>query len=585
MNESVFSRNVTQRKINIEGLDFCADWFVNVTAVNEAGASPTAIKHLAAVQMAPVAPESINVTQRADSKVFVSWNYTSLCHVNKFHVIIYSSPGSVFKSANSTEQSMEFADLPACVFLYVDVVGINEFGKGDRRSSTPFILPSVPGQPINLMVLKDKSIPYVLIQWNYVNSCALDNFTVVVYDEQKVPVISSTTTNVIMNFTQLPTCVNLTVGVSASNHLGAGPEALSSVFFIPTAPHEPSNIKLRFNLKWTEVDVSWFDNNLCPIRQFFVTLYSMDNEVRHKATSDTRVTFRMSDTVGPYTVGVIAVNEFGESSEAFSEQFDVPAAPPAPRDLSVKIVADKPVAAASWTQKNSSNFTVAVYKGNNTITIQHTSNMQAILNNLPTDVPLQLGIRAHNLFGNSPEIRSTEFSIPGTRNLRKLGQCIEQNQFQPFHSRILRRNRINPTATALSRHARNECDTIRENIRELERKQAQYAGALKTLKISDRLDFNAHVRLIIAKRTDAREKRPVSQLNPVTPCNRFPTNPERPKRLLTEEHLEALKHLRKNDQVLPSKPDKGSGIALMNKFDYIDKFNTILSDRSNFKNP
>ncbi|GAA47523.1 reverse transcriptase [Clonorchis sinensis] len=532
---------------------------------------------------------------------------------------------------------MEFADLPACVFLYVDVVGINEFGKGDRRSSTPFILPSVPGQPINLMVLKDKSIPYVLIQWNYVNSCALDNFTVVVYDEQKVPVISSTTTNVIMNFTQLPTCVNLTV-----------------------APHEPSNIKLRFNLKWTEVDVSWFDNNLCPIRQFFVTLYSMDNEVRHKATSDTRVTFRMSDTVGPYTVGVIAVNEFGESSEAFSEQFDVPAAPPAPRDLSVKIVADKPVAAASWTQKNSSNFTVAVYKGNNTITIQHTSNMQAILNNLPTDVPLQLGIRAHNLFGNSPEIRSTEFSIPGrpprsvevltagkmvtnplkifqrlkglmgaTMNglldgynlsaskhpayrvsqsvrrfedlqkylrysakpaeartkLRILNQCIEQNQFQPFHSRILRRNRINPTATALSRHARNECDTIRENIRELERKQAQYAGALKTLKISDRLDFNAHVRLIIAKRTDAREKRPVSQLNPVTPCNRFPTNPERPKRLLTEEHLEALKHLRKNDQVLPSKPDKGSGIALMNKFDYIDKFNTILSDRSNFKNP
>ncbi|OON21037.1 fibronectin type III domain protein, partial [Opisthorchis viverrini] len=360
----------------------------------------------------PVAPESINVTRRANSKVLVSWNYTSLCHVNKFNVTIYSSPGSVLRSANSINRSMEFADLPTCVFLYVDVVGINEFGKGGRRSSIPFILPSVPGQPINLMVLKDNSIPYVIIQWNYVNSCATDNFTVVVYDEREVPVISATTTNFVMNFTQLPTCVNLTVGVSGSNHLGAGPEALSSVFFIPTAPREPSNISLRFNLKWTEVDVSWFDNNMCLIRQFFVTLYNMNNEVQHRVTSDTRVTFRLNDKVGPYTVGVIAVNEFGESSEAFSEQFEIPAAPPAPRDVSVKIVADKPIAEASWTQKNSSNFTVAVYKGNNTITIQRTSNVQAILSNLPTDVPLQLGIRAHNLFGDSPESRTTEFRIP-----------------------------------------------------------------------------------------------------------------------------------------------------------------------------
>ncbi|OON21036.1 hypothetical protein X801_03071, partial [Opisthorchis viverrini] len=51
LNQSVFSGNVTQREINIERLDFCADWFVSVTAVNEAGESPKAIKNLTAVQM------------------------------------------------------------------------------------------------------------------------------------------------------------------------------------------------------------------------------------------------------------------------------------------------------------------------------------------------------------------------------------------------------------------------------------------------------------------------------------------------------------------------------------------------------
>ncbi|KER18624.1 hypothetical protein T265_12212 [Opisthorchis viverrini] len=66
------------------------------------------------------------------------------------------------------------------------------------------------------------------------NPCATDNFTVVVYDERKVPVIRATTTNSVMTRTQLPTCVNLTVGVSGTFRLGADPEVLGNERLLPT---------------------------------------------------------------------------------------------------------------------------------------------------------------------------------------------------------------------------------------------------------------------------------------------------------------------------------------------------------------
>ena len=56
----------------------------------------------------------------------------------------------------------------------------------------------------------------------------------------------------------------------------------------------------------------------------------------------------------------------------------------------------------------------------------------------------------------------------------------------------------------------------------------------------------------------------------------------RARQLLKKEHLDALKELQANNQVLISKPDKGAGIVLMDKADYIDKMNAILSDGNKF---
>jgi hypothetical protein len=47
--------------------------------------------------------------------------------------------------------------------------------------------------------------------------------------------------------------------------------------------------------------------------------------------------------------------------------------------------------------------------------------------------------------------------------------------------------------------------------------------------------------------------------------------------------INILKTLKKNDNIIICKPDKGKGVVLMNKADYIFKMNTILQDKTKFK--
>ena len=51
---------------------------------------------------------------------------------------------------------------------------------------------------------------------------------------------------------------------------------------------------------------------------------------------------------------------------------------------------------------------------------------------------------------------------------------------------------------------------------------------------------------------------------------------------ITRKHLDALKELRTRDDILITKPDKGAGIVLLNRSDYINKMTCILNDASKF---
>ena len=55
------------------------------------------------------------------------------------------------------------------------------------------------------------------------------------------------------------------------------------------------------------------------------------------------------------------------------------------------------------------------------------------------------------------------------------------------------------------------------------------------------------------------------------------------KLLFDKDCLLAIKSLRSNKDILITKPDKGSGVVILNRFDYINKMETILSDTSKFE--
>ena len=48
------------------------------------------------------------------------------------------------------------------------------------------------------------------------------------------------------------------------------------------------------------------------------------------------------------------------------------------------------------------------------------------------------------------------------------------------------------------------------------------------------------------------------------------------KHILSKEEWEALTDLRKDDSIIITKPDKGSGVVIINKLDYLNKINVII---------
>ena len=47
--------------------------------------------------------------------------------------------------------------------------------------------------------------------------------------------------------------------------------------------------------------------------------------------------------------------------------------------------------------------------------------------------------------------------------------------------------------------------------------------------------------------------------------------------------MEAIKNLKNNKKIVITRPDKGSGVVLLNKEDYVDKMKSILKDSSKFE--
>ena len=65
-------------------------------------------------------------------------------------------------------------------------------------------------------------------------------------------------------------------------------------------------------------------------------------------------------------------------------------------------------------------------------------------------------------------------------------------------------------------------------------------------------------------------------------CKQYVTKPIRTRGPLSRQHITELKDLKNNSNIVIWRPDKGSGIVLMNKEDYIKKLEDILQDKTKF---
>uniref|UniRef100_A0AA85J158 Uncharacterized protein n=1 Tax=Trichobilharzia regenti TaxID=157069 RepID=A0AA85J158_TRIRE len=68
-------------------------------------------------------------------------------------------------------------------------------------------------------------------------------------------------------------------------------------------------------------------------------------------------------------------------------------------------------------------------------------------------------------------------------------------------------------------------------------------------------------------------------------CHQYLNSKSKVRNHLTKRHREELKQLRDNKDLLITRPDKGAGVVLLNRRDYIEKMNDILSNEDKFSQP
>ena len=56
-----------------------------------------------------------------------------------------------------------------------------------------------------------------------------------------------------------------------------------------------------------------------------------------------------------------------------------------------------------------------------------------------------------------------------------------------------------------------------------------------------------------------------------------------PRPIISKEEMEALKSLSRDKSIVITRPDKGNGVVLMDKQDYISKVNSVLQDTTKFQ--
>lgn len=83
--------------------------------------------------------------------------------------------------------------------------------------------------------------------------------------------------------------------------------------------------------------------------------------------------------------------------------------------------------------------------------------------------------------------------------------------------------------------------------------------------------------------TSENQDRLKSQLKNISYSYIYSYDFSKQKRILAKEEWTALNDLRNDDSIIITKPDKGNGVVIVNKLDYLNKMKQLISDETKFK--
>ncbi|TGZ64277.1 hypothetical protein CRM22_006452 [Opisthorchis felineus] len=385
--------------ISLNQIPFCEALYVSVQGHNAYGFGQRANSSEFKIYAAPKPATDVTIElQKTLKKIRVFWKDESECAATTFHVFVRVQQSPVIVTADTNEAFLDW--LPSCGAHSLYVVALNDYGSTRRSTTLRFYVPQVPRAPIILSVTTTPDTGVVMVTWDYDHECAVAEFTVTVYDSNKVIVNTLETSEHEIRLHDLPKDVALFVGVQGHNSIGSGPEVIGEQAIILADPEA-----LLALYRGVSHDQSQLGPSLTPMDR------SNSSRVE-RSSPDNPSLFRIQTTGWANScvsqdAGVCAQRRSGTSGESGLEgNFPEP-----PSNVALQIDRCKGVVTVSWTHNNATSFTVNFYSGIKVTMEESTRRKTMTFVNLPRDLPLHIGIVANNDYGTSVEAPSAEFYI------------------------------------------------------------------------------------------------------------------------------------------------------------------------------
>jgi titin len=330
----------------ITGLSGGTTYTFTVTATNAVGTGPASAPSAAITLPAvPGAPTNV-VASAGVGLATISWNPPADGGSAISSYTVTASPGGATASTTTATQAVISGLSNGQTYTFT-VTATNAVGTGPASTPTsPITLPDVPSAPTN--VVASASIGHSTITWTAPadNGSTITGYTVTISPGGTMITTTGATT---VTFTGLANGQSYTFSVFATNGVGNGPPASSSVT-LPDVPSAPTAVVATAGVRQATVTWTAPGANGSPITSYIVTTSPGGRTATSTGATTAVVTGLSNGTT--YTFTVTALNAVGTGTASLpSAPITLPDVPGAP--TAVVATAGIGTATVTWTPPSS----------------------------------------------------------------------------------------------------------------------------------------------------------------------------------------------------------------------------------------